>query len=187
MAEEGAATGAPQRFRIEAFDPGRHERKDFSCGADQLDNFLKLSARKQQKGDFTRVWVAVAPPSLRVLGYYAINSHAITTSDLPGDAAKKAPRHGRVGAAYLSMFAVDRKMQGQGLGRALLFDAFKRIAAVSEQVGIYALVLDVLDDGDAEAMAKRKAFYEDAGFISFPSQPLRMFMPVDTVRRVLAG
>ena len=181
------ATDPAQRFRIEAFNPGRHDRKAFSCGVDQLDNFLKLSARKQQKGDFTRVWVAIAPPSVRVLGYYAVNSHAIVTSDFPEGLARKAPRHGRVGAAYLSMFAVDITMQGRGLGRALMWDAFRRIVAVSAQVGIFALVLDVLDDGNVEAMAKRKAFYEGAGFISFPSQPLRMFMPVETVRRVLAG
>lgn len=186
MTDEDVADPA-QRFRIEAFDPDRHERKAFACGADQLDNFLKLSARKQQKGDFTRIWVAIAPPSLRVLGYYAVNSHAIVTSDLPEGLARRAPRHGRVGAAYLSMFAVDITMQGRGLGRALLFDAFSRIAVISAQVGIFALVLDVLDDGNIEAMAKRKAFYKGAGFISFPTQPLRMFMPVETIRRVLAG
>lgn len=186
MTDEENAESA-QRFRIEAFDPGRHERKAFSCGVDQLDNFLKLSARKQQKRNFTRVWVAIAPPSLRVLGYYAVNSHAIVTSDFPEKLARKAPRHGRVGAAYLSMFAVDTTIQGQGLGRALLFDAFRRIALVSAQVGVFALVLDVLDDGNAKAMAKRAAFYEDAGFISFPGLPLRMFMPIEVVRRVLAG
>ncbi len=186
MADEEVA-GPAQRFRLEAFDPARHERKAFSCGVDQLDNFLKLSARKQQKRDFTRVWVAIAPPSLRVLGYYAVNSHAIVTSDFPEGLTRKAPRHGRAGAVYLSMFAVDSTMQGRGLGRALMWDAFRRIVAVSAQVGVFALVLDVLDDGNVEAMAKRKAFYEDAGFISFPSQPLRMFMPVETIRRVLAG
>ena len=34
-------------FRIEHFDPARHERSDFDCGAGRLNNYLKLSARKQ--------------------------------------------------------------------------------------------------------------------------------------------
>lgn len=186
MTDEDVADSV-QRFRIEAFDPGRHVRKEFTCGADQLDNFLKLSARKQQRGDFTRVWVAIVPPSDRVCGYYAVNSHSIVTHDLPEGLVRKAPRHGRVGAAYLSMFAVDIEMQGRGLGRALLYDAFRRIVVVSAQVGIFALVLDVLDDGNAEAMSKRKTFYEGSGFISFPTQPLRMFIPVETIRRILPG
>ena len=71
------------RFKIEPFDPKRHDRAVFSCGVNQIDNFLKRTAKKHQKGDFTRVWVAIQPPEQRVLGYYAINSHAIETGDLP--------------------------------------------------------------------------------------------------------
>ena len=48
---------------IKLFDPGRHDRSGFSCGTDRLDNFLPLSARKQQKDDCTRALVAVAQDS----------------------------------------------------------------------------------------------------------------------------
>ena len=40
-----------------------------SCGTGRLDNFLRFSARKQQKDDFTRVFVAVGEGSSGVLGY----------------------------------------------------------------------------------------------------------------------
>ncbi|MEE9209481.1 MAG: hypothetical protein V3U23_03430 [Kiloniellales bacterium] len=66
---------------------------------DQIDNFHKRTATKHQKGDFTRVWVAVRPPQQSVLGYYAINSHAIETGDLPKALRNRAPRQGQVGAA----------------------------------------------------------------------------------------
>lgn len=36
-------------LRIELFDPARHDRAGFVCGVDRLDNYLKLSAKKQQK------------------------------------------------------------------------------------------------------------------------------------------
>ncbi len=170
------------RFRIAPFDPQGHDRAAFSCGLDQIDNFLKRTARKHQKGDFTRVWVAVRPAERRVLGYYAINAHAIETGDLPEALRKRAPRHGQVGAAYLSMIAVDVAARGQGLGRILLADALKRVAAVSGDIGIFAVVLDVLDDGDAHAMERRRRFYQAFGLVPFPSQPLRMFLPVQTIR-----
>ena len=51
------------RIVIESFDPGRHDRTGFSRGRDRLDYFLRLSARKQQKDDFTREFVAVADGS----------------------------------------------------------------------------------------------------------------------------
>ena len=175
------------RFKIEPFDPKRHDRAAFSCGVAQIDNFLKRTAKKHRKGDFTRVWVAIQPPEQRVLGYYAINSHAIETGDLPETLRKRAPHHGQVGAAYLSMIAADVEAQGQGLGGLLLADALRRVAAVSSDIGIFAVVLDVLDDGAADAMEKRRRFYEGFGFISFPSQPMRMFLPVQTIRDALSA
>ncbi len=180
-------TAREPRFKIEPFDNRRHDRTAFSCGVDQIDNFLKRTARKHQKSDFTRVWAAVRPAERRVYGYYAINAHAIETGGLPEALRKRAPRHGQVGAAYLSMIAVDVAAQGQGLGRILLADALKRVAGVSGDIGIFAVVLDVLDDGDANAMEKRRGFYEAFGFIPFPSQPLRMFLPVQTIRDALTA
>ena len=38
-------------LRIETFDPARHSRDGFACGVPRLDNYLKLNAKKQQKGD----------------------------------------------------------------------------------------------------------------------------------------
>ncbi len=166
---------------IEPLTPAKHERKSFSSGISRIDNFLKLSAKKQQAGDFTRVWVAVSPESQAVLGYYAINAHAIEAADLPSALTKNAPQHGRIPAAYLSMIGVDRRHQGAGLGRILLADALKRIAVAADQLGIVAVILDVLEDGGPEATERRRTFYEAIGFQPFPSRRLRMFISIKTV------
>ena len=63
----------PPALRIEHFDPTRHDRAAFDCGVDRLNNYLRLSARKQQKDDMTRVYVVVEEGSTRILGYHAIN------------------------------------------------------------------------------------------------------------------
>ena len=64
---QGERAPAPPGIPIEPFAPGRHDRSEFSCGTARLDNFLRFSARNQQKDDFTRVVVAVAEGSPRVL------------------------------------------------------------------------------------------------------------------------
>jgi hypothetical protein len=48
-------------------------------------------------------------------------------------------------------------------------------------------MLDVLDDGNAALVVKRKALYEGYGFEPLPSNPLRLFLPVATVRRLIKG
>lgn len=172
-------------FTIEAFEPTRHDRSGFDSGVARIDNFLKRTARRHHKQDFTRIWVACRPGELSVLGYYAINSHALEADALPAQLAKGVPRHGSVPGAYLSMVGVDQSHQGHGLGRALVVDALRRIEAASRSIGIKAVVLDVIDDGGEAAYLRRKRFYERLGFVSFPSRPSRMFIALSTVRAAL--
>ena len=168
---------------IEPLDPQKHDRAAFSCGTARLDNFLKRTARKHQAGDFTRVWVATESGQTDILGYYALNAHTLEGNDLPGHLTKNAPRFGGIPAVYLSMIAVDRRYQGQGVGRILLADALGRAVGAAEQIGLKAVVLDVIEDGGAEITERRRAFYAAMGFQSLPSRPLRMFISIETVRR----
>ncbi len=172
---------------IEPFDPARHDRTSFSCGIDRLDNYLRLSARKHQEGDFARVFVAVAPGGSAVLGYYALNAHSVEAQDLPQRLIKHAPRRdgvpASVPAAYLSMIAVDQASQGNGLGVILLADALKRLIPLSDEIGLTVVVLDVFDDDGPEPFARRKRFYERMGFMSFDARPERMFLPMKDIRK----
>ena len=167
---------------IEPFDPGRHDRSGFSCGTDRLDNFLRFSARKQQKDDFTRVFVAVGEGSSGVLGYYALNAHAVAIDELGEDRPRRAPRTGSIPALYLSMIAVDRSWQGKGLGSDLAIDALSRARSVAGEVGLKLVVLDVIEDGGKEAFTRRMEFYRRLGFRSFKDRPERMFITIDTIR-----
>ena len=173
---------AASRIVIEPFDPARHERSGFSCGTERLDNFLRLSARKQQKDDFTRVFVAVAEGSPKILGYYALNAHAVATGELGADRPKRTPNTGSILALYLSMSAVDRSWQGKGLGSDLVIDALGRARNVAGEVGLKLVVLDVIGDGGNEAFARRMEFCRRLGFRSFQDRPERMFITIDTIR-----
>ena len=176
---------SPSEISIEPLDPQRHDRAAFSCGTNRLDNFLKRTARKHQAGDFTRVWVATESGRADILGFYAMNAHSLEGEALPAHLTRNAPRSGGIPAVYLSMIAVDRHYQSQGLGRILLADALKRSAAVAEQIGLKAVVLDVIEDGGPEITEKRRAFYAAMGFQPLLTRPLRMFISIEMIRKAL--
>ncbi len=171
---------------IKAFDPERHDREGFSCGVEPVDNFFKRTANKLAKADNLRVFVMIAPGG-PVIGFYALNAHAVSFSDLPPKFARSRPSHGNIPAAYISMIGVDQRFAGRGYGGDLLVDALKRIVRAADALGIAVVLLDVLDDGDAARMAQRKALYEGYGFTPLPSNPLRLFLPLGTVRRLIEG
>ena len=173
----------PAPNRIEPLDPDKHDRAAFSCGVDQVDNFFRKTANKLARADNLRVWVLTTPTD-DLVGFYALNAHAIDYAELPGRYARTRPGHGSIPAAYISMIGVDARHQGQGYGGDLLIDALKRIQQASEAMGVAVVILDVLDCGDAEAVAKRSALYRAYGFSPLASNPLRLFLPVATIRQL---
>lgn len=168
-------------FIIQPFDPKAHDRAAFSCGVPQINNYLKLTAKKGTKADVVRIWVAIDAEN-NIVGFYGINMHAVEVKEMPASYKKKAMKHGLLPAAFIAMVGVDEKHQGNGLGSALVADALERIARASEEIGTCVIMLDVFDDGDGEAVTRRKTYYESFGFIPLPDQPLRLFMPVATAR-----
>lgn len=179
MSDNAAAT-----LVIEPLDPEKHDRAAFSCGISQVDNFLKKTANKLSKADNLRVWV-MTEDGKSIIGFYAINAHSIDFRDLPEKYARNRPGHGSIPAAYISMIGRDRRYHGAGYGGVLLADCLKRIATVAEQIGTAMVVLDVLDCGDAERTKRRQDLYAGYGFQSFPSSPMRMFLPVATIKMLL--
>lgn len=171
-------------FDIKPFDPKKHDRAAFACGVPQIDNYLKLTAKKGSKADIVRIWV-MTDCNHTIVGFYGINMHAVAVDDMPAPYKKKAGKHGLLPAAFVAMIGVDQNHQGNGLGDILVADALSRIARASDQIGTCVIMLDVFDDGDEKAVARRKRYYESFGFISLPDQPLRLFMPIATARKAV--
>lgn len=124
-------------------------------------------------------------PGGNPIGFYAVNAHAIDYADLPIRYARDRPAHGSIPAAYISMIGVDRRFQGQGYGGDLLADCLLRLARASDALGIAMVLLDVLDCGDPDQVARRRALYTGYGFQPLPSQPLRLFLPMATIRALV--
>ncbi|MBB4953745.1 ribosomal protein S18 acetylase RimI-like enzyme [Agrobacterium vitis] len=169
---------------IEPLDPAKHDRAAFSCGIAQVDNFIRKTANKLSKAGNLRVFV-MTEDGKTIIGFYAINSHALDYSDLPAQFARTRPGHGSIPAAYISMIGRDQRFRGQSYGGDLLVDCLIRIAKAAESIGIAVIILDVLDCGDSERIARRIELYQGYGFQPLPSNPMRMFLPVATVKRLM--
>ncbi|MGD1971740.1 MAG: GNAT family N-acetyltransferase [Desulfobacterales bacterium] len=151
-----------------------HDRTGFECGVDALDRYLKRQAKQDSKRRIARVFVATKPdnPS-SVIGYYTLSTLSIELNQLPEKLARKLPRH-QVPTALIGRLAVSKAAQGQGIGKMLLADAIKRTLAVGDQIAIYAMVVDVIDDSV-------KGFYEQFGFTQLSDDSPRLFLPLKSI------
>lgn len=164
---------------IEPLD-SKHNRAAFSCGETHIDNYIRYSAGKHAKNDFVKVYVASKKDSDVVIGYYALGPHAIDATSLPPEFIKKIPKWPLISAIYISMVGVDNSCQGKGLGSFLIADAFKRCIQAAGIIGGHFVVLDAINE-------KAARLYRRCGFVELPSQPLRMLVSVNSVRKMIAA
>jgi ribosomal protein S18 acetylase RimI-like enzyme len=154
---------------------GRHDRSSFDCGEPALDEFLRRYARQNEERGIGRTFVAVPDGQTTVVGFYTLAAGSVAFVDLPGDV--HLPRY-PVPVVLLARLAVSRMARGQGLGEALLVDAFRRILAVADTLGIHAV--------EVRAKSERaRTFYERYGFSSLRDDRLHMYVPLTTVRKAL--
>jgi predicted N-acetyltransferase YhbS len=83
-----------------------------------------------------------------------------------------------VPTVLLGRLAVDRWQHGRGLGTFLLYDALERVLRLRATAGVWAVVVDALDERAA-------AFYRHHGFEPLPGEPLRLFLPLRRIARLL--
>ena len=148
-----------------------HDRASFHCNVDALDNYIHKQAGQDIKRSISRVFVAEQPGnSKEVMGYYSLSTLSIELSQLPENLARKLPRN-PIPAALIGRLAVSKNAQGYGIGKMLLIDAIKRTLSVSEQIAIYAMVVDAIDDN-------AKGFYEQYEFRCLNNSSARLFLPL---------
>lgn len=172
-------------YRIEAFDPALHDTRDFCCGSDSQDNFLRRAAKRQQRDGYTRLTVATdaaqAGDPRACLGFYAINAHAIGVADVPADAVPRAPRSNLIPGVFLSHLAVDGRQQGKGLGRILLVDAMQQCQRAGQILGVRLMLLDVAGPAGEAERAQLHSFYASMGFRPLPGRAERLFLSLSAL------
>ncbi|RJP46453.1 MAG: GNAT family N-acetyltransferase [Desulfobacteraceae bacterium] len=158
---------------IEPLNP-THDRASFFSGVEMLDDYLHKQAKQDVRRHISRVFVA-APGELptKVVGYYTLSSLSIELNHLPEKLSRKLPKH-PVPAALIGRLAVDKSAQGKGVGKMLLADAVKRVLALSQEIAVYAIVVDAVNR-DAQK------FYEGFGFTPITDDLRRMFLAIQSI------
>ena len=147
-----------------------HNRSNFDCGVNALNDFLKKHSFQNQKNHISKTFVVVdnkdsTANEKDVLGFYTLS-----TGQINFDALAKGIKHPRypVSIARLARLAVDLKQQGQGgVGGFLLHDALQKVKTISQVIGIFAVVVDAKD-------TKARSFYERYGFVSLQDANLTL-------------
>ncbi|MGL6342245.1 MAG: GNAT family N-acetyltransferase [Waterburya sp.] len=154
----------------------KHQRKEFNCGNLELNQYLAKYARQNNKLGINKAFVATKTDTPLVIdGYYTISSCVIDFQSLPENNRQRLPAY-PVPAALIGRLAVDVDCQDQGLGTELLVNALLRIVKASEEIGIYAVRVDAIND-------KAKQFYLKHEFIPFEDSPLSLFLPLKTIKQ----
>lgn len=156
----------------------QHDRAAFHCGVEALDRYLKQQARQDADKRVAAPFVAISQPDKRVLGYYTLSASVLTLADLPDDLARKLPRYPQLPVTLLGRLAVDQGTKGQGLGEHLLLDALQRSLMHADQIAAIAVVVDAKSEEAAR-------FYSHYGFKPLQAHPLRLFVPMTTVAKLL--
>lgn len=158
-----------------------HDRGDFSCGYEALDQYLQKQATQDARRMVAAPFILTRESDRKtVIGYYTLSAFGVALQDLPNEVVKKLPAYPIVPVTLLGRLALDHRYRGQGLGEFLLVDALKRALKQSSQIAAAAVVVDAIDD-------KSAGFYRHFEFIHFPDKPGRLFLPMKTIASLLTS
>jgi GNAT superfamily N-acetyltransferase len=133
-------------------------RDRLDSGEPSLDTFLKVYAGQNQWRHHIAVTYAAVEESTRVVvGFVTVAAGAFTPMEAR---AAKIPTGGypEVPVLRVARFAVDRRLQGLGLGAELLRYAMNIAVQQAELVGCAGIV--------ADTKPSARAFYERFGFLA---------------------
>jgi ribosomal protein S18 acetylase RimI-like enzyme len=154
----------------------------FDCGSAAQSEWLVRHALQAHQSGTSRVYVVTgdADEGRRVLGYYALAAGSVAPSAAPQRLAQGAGRY-HWPIVILTRLGVDLSCQGAGLGRALVVDALRRVAAAAEVIGVRALLIHCEND-------QARDFYQRlAKFDASPTDPLHLFLLMKDLRKALGG
>ncbi|WP_348823765.1 GNAT family N-acetyltransferase [Flavobacterium aestuarii] len=152
-----------------------HVKKEFSCGKELLDGYIRTQAKQDYNRDLSVCYVLNEVKTKRVVGYYTLSSNTISRSEFPEDLAEKLPSsYINLPTILLGRLAVDKRDKGNRYGEFLLINALNKAVELSESLGVIAVVVEPIDD-------EARDFYSAYGFTLIPSNG-KMFITIKTIK-----
>ena len=158
----------------------RHDRAGFDCGDGDLNGFLQLHARKSHEKGGAKTFLAINDTdNTKILGFYSLSPASIAYERTP-EIVKRGLARYEVPVFRLGRLAVDKSVQGEGLGGQLLLAAGRRGLYVAAEAGGVALLIDAKNQGVAK-------WYASYGAVPLLDAPLSLLLPFKTIHAALAA
>ena len=152
-----------------------HTLAQFDCGNEELNRFLNRFALANQQAQSAQTYVAIR--DTLVVGYYSLVFGSVAHEQSPDRVKKGLARH-PIPVMVLARLAIDRSMQGQGLGQGLLKDALDRTVRAADIGGLRAMLVHAKDDSARE-------FYKHFDFEPSPTDPYHLFKLLKDLKRIM--
>lgn len=167
---QDAEVSAPEHLRED------HELISFDSGVPVLDDWLRKRALPNETSGASRTYVICQ--GLRVVGYYALATGAVALHTATGKVRRNMPDP--IPVMVIGRLAVDRALQGKGLGVALLRDSVLRTHQAASIAGIRAILIHAISE-------EAKRFYLKFGFAESPVDPMTLMLPVSDIESLLSA
>jgi len=158
-----------------------HDVDGFDCGTDSLNSWLRQHALPNDRLGLSKVHVLTEAGSDLVLGYYALSSFHVISTDIPDSKKRGIPQKDfRVPCHLIGRIAVDEAEQKKGLGAILLAHAMTTAYQASKGVAAYAIVVETRDP-------VARAFWVKHDFTPLLTDLNHLFMPMSRVELIVKG
>jgi GNAT superfamily N-acetyltransferase len=158
------------RHDVSAFLNGKHP---------SLDDWLRDRALASEGLSARTYFICSADSPGVVVGYYAISTTMEQRVVLPTAKLRRGMPE-RVPLLLIGRLAIDRSLQGAGVGTALLVHAVRRCLAAAEIAGARGIVAHAIDDEAAR-------FYQRQGFLHSPLAERAMLLPIEAAQALFSS
>jgi GNAT superfamily N-acetyltransferase len=155
----------------------KHDRSVFDCGDDDMNTFLLRYARQSHDQGASKTFLGIDDSTKTILGFYSLAPGSLAYDRAPAIVQRGLARH-EVPGFRLARIAIDRTLQGQGLGGQLLLAAGRRCLAAAAVVGGTVLIIDAKNERAA-------AWYVSYGAIPLLDAERTLVLPLATIESLL--
>jgi GNAT superfamily N-acetyltransferase len=153
-----------------------HPVEEFDCGREELNRYLLRYAWQNQQAGAAQTYVGIVGEV--IVGYHTLAVGQVTLEDAPERMKKGLAKH-PIPIMLLARLAIDRRWQGQGVGKALLRDAMQRTLQAADIAGIHVFGVHAKDE-------EARRFYEHFDFVPSPTDSMHLFVLLKDVRRIVS-
>ena len=154
-----------------------HDRTVFNSGSVDLDRWLRDHALHTSAMNTGRTFVWHSGDGV-VVAYFTLAAYLVARESLTKRSGRGSPNV--IPSILLARLALDRSLQGKGVGAELLWDALSRAVAANRQAAARLVVVDAIDEHAA-------SFYEHFGFEPIPGNPTRLVQKMSSIEAALSN